>query len=93
MGFVYLGEAPRDPILVPSTREERVNPINPLFLSNFWADNALSLITTTLTRACFLGGDNIVMANSHACSCTRNAQECMYVGADTARALLGESSS
>ena len=84
----HLCKAPRDPILVPSTREERVNPINPLLLPNFWADNALSLNTTSLTVACFWGWDKTGLANSHPCSSTQNGQVRL-----TLQEHLGESSS
>ena len=82
--FFHLCEAPRDPVLVPTASEGRVDTRTHLFCSSFCADDAVSvsLSTNPLTFACVW----VVAANSHPCGCTENGQQARSVGADSARA-------
>ena len=74
-------------MLVPTARKVWVDTSTPLLFSSFWVDDAvsLSLSTTPLTFVCLGADKTVVVANSHACGCTLNAQT--VVEADTARAL------
>ena len=61
-------------MLVPTARKVWVDTSTPLLFSGFWADDAVSLSTTPLTFVCLGADKTVVVANSHACGCTLNAQ-------------------